>query len=404
MLRFPTQLVPASYFTLFSSLHSFAIGLLPFFLPALIWQQTQQLATLTEFVSWTGAGYALTLVIWHKLFSLRYWKLLICLSFVFELLLIYLALFQLDNLNLALLGLLNGIFNCCYWMVQRVLFDKISNQSNSGRLFGNLQLYLGFSLKVGILIGGYFMQSQPWLILLLASLAAFIFLISNLNNLPLQTLLYQPKEQQPIKPSENATVTTTLSWREKLIFIIDGPFLYLESYLWILSIFNLTNNSTERFSITIIALSLTLGVIFYFVKNMIDKQEQQRLYLFTIVLYALSWFVRGAVNSEWNGFAISLTLLAISFATALFRLYFNKRFYDRAKQQQSYSYILNKSAYSQASICIFFAGLTLALQTNANFSASDVYWLMIPFVGVYALYLQNKSLAVKQIFTANDGS
>lgn len=396
MLRFFTPLAPASYFTVFSSIHSFIIGLLPFFLPALIWQQTQQLATLTEFVSWTGAGYALALIIWHKLFSLRYWKLLICLSFAFEISLIYLVLMQLENTNLAILGLLNGLFNCCYWMIQRVLFDRISDQSNSGRLFGNLQLYLGFSLKLGILIGGYFMQTQPWLILLLVSIAAALFLLPNLYNQQLPALLY-PNKVNPIEK-------TILSWREKLIFIIDGPFLYLESYLWILSIFNLTNNSTERFSITIIALSLTLGVIFFFVKNTIDKQEQQRLYLITVVLYALSWFIRGAVTNEWNGFVISLTLLAISFATALFRLYFNKRFYDCAKQQNSYQYIMSKSAYSQVSICLFFAGLTLLLQANVSITASDVYWMMIPFVGIYALYLQSKKTAVKIDFTAESNS
>jgi len=373
------KLAPASYFTVFSAIHSFVIGLLPFYLPILIWQQYQQLAPLTEFIAWTGAGYVLALWGWHQLFIRGYWRTLVILSFAFELGLIYVALFHVASTNLIILGLLNGLFNCSYWMLQRILFNSLSSSNNSGRLFGNLQLILGLSLKLGILFGGYFMQSQPWIIFTLSLIAGLGFCMLTLSSLTTQNFVY--------KQSDHSQPKSAISLRDKIVFLVDGPFLYLESYLWVVSIFHLTNSDTSQFSLTVIALSLALACIFYFIKNTIDKQPQYRLYQVAILLYLGGWLMRGWISADWSGFAIGLGLLSIAFATALFRLYFNKRFYDKAKQQANYHYLVSKSLYSQLGIVVFFAGLS-ALSSLTTFSLSQVYWAVLPLIAVYVLYQQ----------------
>lgn len=374
-----SKLAPASYFTLFSAIHSFVIGLLPFYLPILIWQQYQHLAPLTEFIAWTGVGFVMALWGWHQLFTRGYWRTLIVLSFVFELTLIYVALFHVTSTNLIILGLLNGLFNCSYWMLQRILFNSISGSNNTGRLFGNLQLILGLSLKLGILFGGYFMQTQPWVIFTLTLIVGVGFCAMTLSSLTIQSFVYQQ--------SDHAQPKSALSLRDKLVFLVDGPFLYLESYLWVVSIYHLTNSDTSQFSLTVIALSLALAVIFYFIKNTIDKQPQYRLYQVATLLYLGGWLLRGWISADWNGFAIGLGLLSIAFATALFRLYFNKRFYDKAKQQANYHYLISKSLYSQLGIVLFFAALS-ALSNLVTFNINQVYWAVIPLIAVYVLYQQ----------------
>lgn len=374
-----SKLAPASYFTVFSAIHSFVIGLLPFYLPIIIWQQYQQLAPLTEFIAWTGAGFVMALWGWHQLFIRGYWRTLVTLSFVFEVGLIYVALFHVASTNLILLGLLNGLFNCSFWMLQRILFNSISGSNNTGRLFGNLQLILGLSLKLGILFGGYFMQTQPWVIFALSLIAGIGFCAMTLSTLTTQTFVYQQ--------SDHAQPKSAISLRDKMVFLVDGPFLYLESYLWVVSIFHLTNSDTSQFSLTVIALSLALAFIFYFIKNTIDKQPQQRLYQVATLLYLGGWLMRGWISTDWSGLAIGLGLLSVAFATALFRLYFNKRFYDKAKQQANYHYLVSKSLYSQLGIVVFFAGLTL-LSNLTTFSLSQVYWAVLPMIAVYILYQQ----------------
>ncbi len=374
----------SSYFVLFSVSHSFIIGLLPFFLPVLIWQSSHSLGDLTEFISWAGAGYAFTLMIWHQLFIRGFWKVLVISSFLLGATLIYVTLFHLSTTALFALGILNGVFNCSYWMLQRVLFNTVSNNSDSGRLFGNLQLFLGFSLKVGILIGGYFMTKNPTLVFSFALIISLTFSLTAYYDDHTRNIMHRSLDGHAEMISQGDR--SNINWRDKLTFIIDGPFLYLESYLWVLSIYLLTGGSTEVFSLTIITLSLTLGVIFYFIKNIIDKQRQKSIYQVTIIIYLLSWLSRGLITPQMNGFTISFSLLAIAFSTAIFRLYFNKRFYDCAKQKISYQYILRKSFYSQISICIFFSIMAFILKNQSTISLNYIYWAMAPICLFYFCY------------------
>lgn len=70
-------------------------------------------------------------------------QLLAVLSFVLETALIYLILFHFNPDHLLLFGILNGLFNCSYWMLQRVLFSTISSADNSGAQFRQLSNHYG---------------------------------------------------------------------------------------------------------------------------------------------------------------------------------------------------------------------------------------------------------------------
>ncbi len=66
-------------------------------------------------------------------------------------------------------------------------------------------------------------------------------------------------------------------------------------------------------------------------------------------------------------------LILITFCTSFFRLAFNKRFFDHAKQSSGYKYILAKSYYSQFYIGVVFTGLGLIYSRWPDASHSLAY-------------------------------
>ncbi|HCO60758.1 MAG TPA: hypothetical protein DIT58_11275 [Porticoccaceae bacterium] len=60
------------YFYQFSALHALLIGLMPFFIPVLLWQHGGSLAELSLVIAATGAGFVLGLMGWEWLRSHRY--------------------------------------------------------------------------------------------------------------------------------------------------------------------------------------------------------------------------------------------------------------------------------------------------------------------------------------------
>ncbi len=378
------------FFTIFSALHSFGIGLLPFFLPVLLWQKSQQLSVVTEFIGWTGTGFIIALFLWHRLYLAGYRRLLAVLSFLLETVLIYLLLFHFSLDHLLLFGLLNGLFNCSYWMLQRVLFSSISSADNSGEKFGNFQIITGLSLKAGILVGGFFAMSQPGIIVAL-SLAitlwfCYFMLLKSGDKARLNWI--------GLKTDHENEIQGKISLRDRIIFLLDGPFLYLESYLWVLTIYQLSHQNTATFSLLIVGLSATLAILFFVIKRIIDNHSQTQMYLMATGLYCCTWLIRGglatAQEPDWAWQITTLALITVAFFTSLFRLYFNKRFYDKAKHQQPYGYLLNKSLYSQVGICLFFFTITLHLTNSpGEGSAALIYWLMAPLAAIFFLYQPN---------------
>ena len=167
---------------------------------------------------------------------------------------------------LSIGALVNGAAGCFYWSTQRILFQAITSDKNSGNTFGNFQILVVFSLKFGILIGSFMLDSNYIESLILLSFCASLVGFYLLNKLLSQTdkLL---NELQPNAFSLTKILTFKDNFHSKKIFMVDGLFLFLESYFWVLTLYMLTKESLMTLGLLIVALSLLLALIFFVVKK-----------------------------------------------------------------------------------------------------------------------------------------
>ena len=140
----------------------------------------------------------------------------------------------------------------------------------------------------------------------------------------------------------------------RFIFAIDGIFLYLESYFWLISLFLVVGESFVRLGALVILLAVILGILFLLIKNRIDRLDKQKVYVCAVLLYMLSWGLRGTLSGAMNlSLQVSL-LMVVAFCTSFFRLAFNKRFFDTAQISSLYQYLFIKSYFSQIFLAICF--------------------------------------------------
>ena len=393
----------ARHFYQFSGFHSLLIGLLPFFLPVILWDNGASLAQISAFIAVTGIGFIASLWIWDQLRANNQWRWIISLSFAAEILLIAALAWNISSpgeTSIFLIGtaLLNGIYNCFYWSTQRAMFNQITSDRNTGKTFGNFQILVVILLKIGILSGGYLLETSGALPLIVLSLVisaiALWKLIKNGSVTPVK--VEEPKLTfKDIKNFNDKKYS-------KGIFLLDGPFLFLESYFWVLSLYFLTQESFFTLGFVIVTLTLLLSVVFYFIKNAIDKIDQQKIFFAAVLLYATSWLLRGQISlqmsTETNNLILYTSILIIGFLTTFFRLVFNKRFFDTAREGSAYKYLICKSYYSQMGIVLFFGTLaaylfvstpllsTTSLAGQATSLLSTIYLWVCPAALVYGLY------------------
>jgi len=393
----------ARHFYQFSGVHSLLIGLLPFFLPVILWDSGASLAQIAAFIAITGIGFIGSLWGWDRLRASNQWRWIITLSFAAEILLIGALAWNIDNreeASLFLIGtaLLNGVYNCFYWSTQRAMFNQITTKGNTGKTFGNFQILVVILLKIGILSGGYLLETSGMLPLIALSLT--ISAIS-LWQLIKTGSTATGKTEEPKLTFKNIKNFNDKK-HSKAVFLLDGPFLFLESYFWVLSLYIVAQESFLTLGTVIVALTLLLSVIFYFIKNTIDKMDQQKIFLAAVLLYATSWLLRGEISlqssTENNDFMLYATILAIGFLTTFFRLVFNKRFFDVARADSAYQYLICKSYYSQTGIVLFFGALstylfismplvpTTSLVTQATSVLSTIYFWACPIALIYGAY------------------
>ena len=74
-----------SNFYRFCGVHSLLIGLLPFFIPVLLWQQGFNLAEISLFIAITGVSFLVSLSAWQRLYLRQQWRQILVLSFIAEL-------------------------------------------------------------------------------------------------------------------------------------------------------------------------------------------------------------------------------------------------------------------------------------------------------------------------------
>ena len=353
------------HFFLFLGVHSFLIGLFPFFLPVFLWKKGLDLATLSLFIALTGCGFMITLWQWDRLYKRLPFNSIIVLSFVAETALMS-WIFAADTpLFLPVLALLNGAYNCFFWLTQRALFFDTLQQGSTGRSLGNFQIYVAIILKAGIFSGSLTLEQSGYGLLyalsaLLSLATAYVFL--KMRN--------PPRLSDAIIQSPNLSCNDLLRFKDnqnsRFIFLLDGIFLYLESYFWMISLFLISHQDFWKLGLLVIILSVSFSLVFFFIKNHIDRMPRQRIYFLAVTGYALSWSLRAMIDDSSALIWLFAELVVITFLTSFFRLAFNKAFFEIAQHGATHRYLIVKSYYSQFSIAVVFTLLWLHLSSPGD--------------------------------------
>ena len=399
----------------FAAFHSFLIGLLPFYIPVLLWQQGYALWQLSFFIALTGLGFFLALPLWKNMYVNNQWKKIIHTSFILEAILFTTVLFISTlplTAGLFVLALLNGAYLCFYWTSQRTLFTQLENEQDSasvaGNNFGNFQIVVMVLLKIGILLSAFLLEQDYSIILFALSLIITIISIFYFHSRVLDEKTDLTKNLN-ITDSDSSKNEISLDKPTRSVFYLDGIFLYLESYFWLLSLYLIAQQDIMQLGFLVVGLTLLLAGFFWLIKERIDAFPTNTIFKLAIIGYALSWGLRGflGINLNTSPEISYPVILLIAFLTSFFRLSFNKRFFDHAhllKTQPSNNsamiqYLLDKSALSQLGIFVFFTLLgislfslplisSLLIPTSINSQLSWIYAAAAPLVLLYGFYSQ----------------
>jgi hypothetical protein len=397
----------------FAAFHSFLIGLLPFYIPILLWQQGFELWQLSFFIALTGLGFLLALPVWKNLYVNNGWNKIIRTSFILETMLFTSVLF-LDALplitSLFLVALLNGAYLCFYWTSQRTLFTELEHEQDdgisTGNNFGDFQIVVMVLLKVGILLSAFLLeQGFETLLFGLSLVAALIGVFSISAN-----GIADNKVENMAELRSNKNNQISLDKPTRTVFYLDGIFLYLESYFWLLSLYLIAQQDIMQLGFLVVGLTVLLAGLFWLIKGRIDAAPANTIFQLAIAGYAISWLLRGIISLDGSNLIatpeISYPLiLLIAFLTSFFRLSFNKRFFDHAhllntNQTTMIQYLLDKSTLSQFGIFVFFSVLGIVLLslsmtsllsislTSINGQLSWIYMAATPLVLLYGFYSQ----------------
>ena len=396
-------------------------------MPVYLWQLGLSLAGLCLLLGISGLAFSAALVTWQRLARTRALTRLVGLTFVLELVLITCvalagpllgadtptpqgqgirsgepsralgsaSTIQAATLVALLVGAANGAYNAFYWTTQRALFAGLGTERDSGRRYGNLQIIVAGFLKVGILLGGFLLDTGGlhWILLLSAAvgLLGARALAADAGCLPLQ--------DEP-----HLSVRRALAYRDAhgsaRVFTIDGLFLYLESHFWTLSLFLLVREDHSRLGVVVVVLGIVFALLFLLIKNRIDRPgAADAVYRASVALYALSWLLRLAVDEAAAASVTLALLVGVTFCSSLFRLAFNKRFFDIARHGASgtgadvplgpVAYLIAKSHVSQ--LCMAALFLPLGVLVHASGTADDIllgtlYLLAVPLSFAYLGY------------------
>jgi len=373
-------------FYLFLGLHSLLIGVFPFYVPVYLWQSGLDLAQISLLIAVTGAGFQVGLLCWDRMrhrISLN--QMFLVVSLLFLLLLASVQVVADSIISALCLAVAYGLYNSFFWTTQRALFIDVMDPKRAGQAYGNFQLFVFAALQLGILAGGYLLQANGfgWLVVFCLCVAAVGSVLLAITD--------------PVYPQAMLR-TAALSWQtirtfkdnhhSRLMFIVDGCFLFLESFFWVISLFLLAHESFTRLGLIVIVLAAIFGALFFVVKDSIDRLGKRRMFLLAVGLYAASWALRAFVSEGMPLLLLFVLLVLITFATSFFRLALNKRFYDLARENGVHRYLILKSYYSQASLIVGFLVIAVLARVvdNALVLLNIVYIAAACLAPLFALY------------------
>lgn len=367
--------------------HSLLIGLLPFYLPVYLWGMGFDLSHISLLIGISGLSFCASLTLWQQVSRKRSLKFSLGLTFALELVLVattFLAGY--GTVAIVLIAIANGLYNGFFWTTQRTLFLQLLGNNDSGKRYGNFQIFVTVFLKVGILIGGWLLDAGglPWLLAMSAAICGFS-----------SWWFYRKASHESLHQQPVISLKYALNYRDsrgsRPVFIADGFFLFLESHYWTLSLFLLADENFARLGFIVVVLALLFGALFYLIKNTIDAFAVSLVFRVSVWLYAASWVARSFVSESLSPQTLLLTLLAITFCSSFFRLAFNKRFFDIAQSGAGVEYLLVKSYVSQLYLGVGFIAAAFVLMAT-NFTTATtlipLYWIAAVASFVYLFYRQ----------------
>lgn len=386
---FTEMISPTRRLYSFLGVHSFLIGLFPFYIPVYLYSSGFSLSRICYFLAATGTGFCLSLFLWDRISKNVPLHYLIIFSFLSEFILLTLFFLEKDMIFIVIAGLFNGTFNCNFWIIQRLLFLETITPQNSGKKFGNFQIFVMVILKLGIFVGGAMLEKTNYFILYLFSagiVVAVVFYFFHRGS----GVEFDSKVMTARPLSMRSVVKYRDRFNSRTVFAVDGIFLYLESYFWVISLFLIVRQSYLNLGILVVFLTFIFGSVFVLIKNSIDKIHLKKMYSIAIMLYCISWILRGILCENMDNFSLLLLLAIITFSTSIFRLVFNKRFFDIAKTTTTFEYIIVKSYFSQFFLSVFFIFLSFFMYTSGEViqRLSNIYFLAAPVSLIYFIYRQ----------------
>ncbi len=376
----------ARVFYQYLGLHSLLIGIFPFYIPVYLWKLGFDLGKISLFISLSGIGFCLGMWVWDRLRHRVSLITIIGLSLLLEAaLLLNVHYLEMSTDILLLLGLTYGVYNSFFWTTMRALFFDQVSPDNSGRKYGNFQIFVGLLLQIGILMGGFLLEKSSFVNLLylsvLIGVAGFVLLSVS-----------KPQYPDTLLKSRSITIRDIFKFRDgessRTIFIIDGFYLFLESFFWVITLFLLVHESFYTLGLLVMGLAVIFAILFYALKNMIDRLGRKRVYMVAVFLYVASWILRGMVDDQLMLEVLFIMLVLITFCTSFFRLAMNKRFYDIAKLTLSHDYLVLKSYYSQMTIALMYGviGIVTLQVENSETLLNPVYWISAAIALMFLLY------------------
>lgn len=382
------------------SLHSLLIGIFPFFLPVYLWNNGFKLGEISVFIGISGFAFCVALWIWDRvrrsisLLSLVGISLVLAINLLLSILLLESP--PIGNtlskntewFGLLIVGISYGTYNCFFWTTQRALFferiNSNNSERNSGRQYGNMQIYVGLVLQIGILIGGLLLEKFGFNYVLsfslITSIIGFIIITKNIG---------APTSLTEVPSLSFSDIISFKDGHASVsIFLVDGLFLFLESFFWVISLFLIAHESFVTLGVTVMSLAIIFGILFYFLKNAIDRLDRWRIYRVAVVLYSFSWVLRANVDENQSLFWLFIALVLITFCTSFFRLAMNKRFYDLAQDTLNHRYLVLKSYYSQFMIGVVFitTGLMIKDIKQTETMLVPSYWIGAVLAFSFLLY------------------